>query len=110
LYLLISAHGVKGAIAHIVLCATVQLVVGFPFLAYHPWSYIAGSFNLGRVFMHRWSVNLKFLPEEVFTSRWLAMLLLLAHASFLVIFYLRHLGHNSSWLSRWRTDTSPPSP
>lgn len=63
LYLLISALGVKGAIGHIVLCAAVQLAVGFPFLAYHPMSYIAGSFNLGRVFMHRWSVNLKFLPE-----------------------------------------------
>ena len=63
LYLLISAHGMRGALGHISLCAAVQVAVGFPFLAFHPASYIKASFNLGRVFMHRWSVNLKFVPE-----------------------------------------------
>ena len=42
-----------------------QVAVAAPFLAAHPGPYLRGSFDLGRVFMRRWSVNLNWLPEEV---------------------------------------------
>ena len=42
-----------------------QLVVGLPFLWGDAWAYLRGSFDIGRVFLHQWSVNLRFLPQEV---------------------------------------------
>ncbi|CAJ0566571.1 unnamed protein product, partial [Mesorhabditis spiculigera] len=43
-----------------------QLYVAFPFILYDPISYIRRSFDLGRVFMFKWTVNWRFLPEELF--------------------------------------------
>lgn len=39
-----------------------------------------------RVFLHVWSVNLKFLPEALFQSKALAVSLLVAHLSLLWLF------------------------
>lgn len=41
---------------------------------------------LRRVFLHIWSVNLKFLPEALFQSKALAVGLLVAHLSLLWLF------------------------
>ncbi len=41
---------------------------------------------LCRVFQHKWSVNLKFLPEETFQSRAVAIALLVAHVGLLWLF------------------------
>ena len=38
--------------------------------------YFKGAFDLGRVFMFKWTVNFKFLPEDVFVSKGLALALL----------------------------------
>lgn len=40
-----------------------QALLGAPFLAAAPGSYLQKAFELSRVFMHKWTVNLKFLPE-----------------------------------------------
>ncbi len=49
-----------------------------PFLAAAPASYVHKAFELSRVFLHRWTVNLKFLPEAVLESPRLAAALLAA--------------------------------
>lgn len=67
------------------ICAGVQLVLGYPFLSTYPVSYLRKSFELDRVFLYKWTVNLKFLPENVFVSRSLSLLLLSGHIAFLVI-------------------------
>jgi alpha-1,3-mannosyltransferase len=59
------------------ICAAVQLVLAIPFLTTYPVEYISRSFDLGRVFMHKWTVNFKFLSEDVFVSKNLSILLLL---------------------------------
>ena len=58
------------------ICAAVQLIVGYPFLTTYPLEYISRSFELSRVFMHKWTVNLKFLPEHIFVRKDLGLILL----------------------------------
>jgi alpha-1,3-mannosyltransferase len=53
-------------------CGT-QVGLGWPFIA-HDWrAYMNGAFDLGRVFTHTWTVNWKFIPEEQFISKELAL-------------------------------------
>ncbi|CAI5480813.1 unnamed protein product [Closterium sp. Yama58-4] len=44
-----------------------QLLVGWPFISTFPQAYFGRAFDLGRVFIHFWSVNFKFVPESIFT-------------------------------------------
>ena len=75
----ISNLGKLGALVQLAICAGVQLVVGFPFLASHPMEYIIGAFNLGQVFLYEWTVNFRFLPEDIFVSRIFHIVLLAGH-------------------------------
>jgi len=63
-----------------------QVVLALPFLLVNPWSYISKSFDLGRVFLFEWTVNWKFLPEDVFLNRIFHIGLLSAHILCLVSF------------------------
>ena len=65
--------------------AGIQLVLGAPFLATYPWSYLSRSFDLGRQFMYKWTVNFRFLPEHIFLSKGLAVSLLAMHAALLLL-------------------------
>ena len=53
-----------------------QLLLGAPFLLHHPVAYLVRSFELGRVFKFEWTVNFKFLSEEIFVSPVLSVVLL----------------------------------
>ncbi|KAK9785106.1 hypothetical protein WJX73_007563 [Symbiochloris irregularis] len=66
--------------------AALQLGLGAPFLLHAPGAYLGRAFELSRVFLHQWSVNLKFLPEHVFQARWLAAALLIGHLATLWLF------------------------
>lgn len=85
--LMCQARGVGGALRRIFgICLPAQIALGLPFLLHAPWSYLARAFELTRVFFHKWSVNGAFLPEEVFLDKKLALLLLLLHLTFLLVF------------------------
>jgi alpha-1,3-mannosyltransferase len=58
-------------------CAIIQVVLGAPFLLHSPISYVSKSFEFSRVFFYKWTVNFKFLSEEVFLSPHLSKSLLL---------------------------------
>lgn len=45
-----------------------QLAVGAPFLAANWRGYLGRAFELSRVFTYKWTVNWKFLDEEVRAS------------------------------------------
>lgn len=65
-----------------------------PFLLVNPWSYLSRSFDLGRVFLYEWTVNWKFISEEMFLNRYLHIGLLSAHILVLLIFvpiWIRYL-------------------
>jgi alpha-1,3-mannosyltransferase len=68
------------------ICGLVQLILGAPFLYTNPYSYIKGSFDLGRIFEHQWTVNYRFLPREIFESRSLHFSLLTLHILLLLLF------------------------
>lgn len=77
LLVLLLGTGLQETVVCLSICAVVQLILGYPFLSTYPVSYLSRSFDLGRVFMYKWTVNFKFLPEEVFVSKPLSVLLLL---------------------------------
>lgn len=84
--LLIKDVGLIGSLNCIAVCAFLQIGLASPFLATNFWGYVGRSFELGRVFMHKWTVNLRFLPEDVFVSKWLALSLLVLHLVVLGMF------------------------
>jgi alpha-1,3-mannosyltransferase len=75
-----------GVLAALSCAAIFQVIVGMPFLAAYPTEYLSRAFNLGRVFIHFWSVNFKFVHEEVFVSKPFAITLLVVHLGLLFLF------------------------
>lgn len=71
------------------ICAMSQLVLGAPFLLTYPISYLRKAFELDRVFFYKWTVNFKFLPEDIFVSKRWALILLILHLSGLTVAAVR---------------------
>jgi alpha-1,3-mannosyltransferase len=63
-----------------------QLVLATPFLMENPQGYLVRSFNLGRQFFYKWTVNWRLLPEEIFLDRRFQLALLFGHITVLVAF------------------------
>ena len=76
------------------ICAVVQLVVGYPFLTTFPVEYLSRSFEIGRVFQHIWTVNLKFLPEDVFVRKDLGLALLVCTVLVMCMFARKWIVEN----------------
>eukprot|EP00614_Pseudopedinella_elastica_P005918 CAMPEP_0172595124 /NCGR_PEP_ID=MMETSP1068-20121228/14687_1 /TAXON_ID=35684 /ORGANISM="Pseudopedinella elastica, Strain CCMP716" /LENGTH=329 /DNA_ID=CAMNT_0013393523 /DNA_START=315 /DNA_END=1304 /DNA_ORIENTATION=+ len=82
LLLLLQTYGVNSperalrVVGCLAICAVTQLILAAPFLTAAPVSYLRGAFDLGRVFMFKWTVNWKFLPEPIFVGKGFALLLL----------------------------------
>lgn len=66
-------------------CALPQVILGAPFLATYPLSYLRKAFELDRVFFYQWTVNWRFLPEIIFVSKSWSLTLLLLHLTTLAI-------------------------
>ncbi|KAF1627475.1 UNVERIFIED_CONTAM: Dol-P-Man:Man(5)GlcNAc(2)-PP-Dol alpha-1,3-mannosyltransferase, partial [Eudyptes pachyrhynchus] len=94
LFLLLQRFGLLGCIPKLCICALLQVVLGLPFLLVNPVGYLTRSFDLGRQFQFKWTVNWRFLPEEVFQNRAFHVILLLAHLAGLGLFAL-HRWHRS---------------
>ncbi|GMI45030.1 hypothetical protein TrCOL_g9337 [Triparma columacea] len=84
LLLYLQSSSVASTIASLSICAGVQLALGYPFLSTFPVPYLRKAFELDRVFFYKWTVNLKFLPEAVFLSKPLSLLLLAAHVASII--------------------------
>uniref|UniRef100_A0A2P2I132 dolichyl-P-Man:Man5GlcNAc2-PP-dolichol alpha-1,3-mannosyltransferase n=1 Tax=Hirondellea gigas TaxID=1518452 RepID=A0A2P2I132_9CRUS len=90
LHMYFTSLGLLGTIGQLTVCAAVQVLVGAPFLLTNPEAYITGAFNMGRVFLYKWSVNWKFLPEDVFLDKHFHIGLLALHLLLLAIFAYAH--------------------
>mmetsp|Transcript_719 Transcript_719/g.1517 ORF Transcript_719/g.1517 Transcript_719/m.1517 type:complete len:435 (-) Transcript_719:1315-2619(-) len=88
LFLLIQASPIM-TIPRLAICGITQLILGAPFLARYPISYLRKAFELDRQFFFKWTVNLKFLPVDVFLSKPWAIFLLLLHVLLLIIYHYR---------------------
>jgi len=80
--------GLKGTIKQLLICGAFQLALGAPFLLTYPVEYLKGSFDLGRVFEHKWTVNYRFLSREIFENKAFHLGLLGLHL-LLLGFFLR---------------------
>ncbi|GMS84635.1 hypothetical protein PENTCL1PPCAC_6810 [Pristionchus entomophagus] len=94
-FLLLTNTGYAGAIWYIGVCGLVQLFFGISFLARDHWAYLTRSFDLSRVFLFKWTVNWRFLPEDIFLDKRLHLLLLALHliAVFLFAFFMWFRTH-----------------
>lgn len=59
--------------------------MAIPFIAVKPWSYASRAFELSRQFLFKWTVNWRFVGEDVFLSSGFSRALLALHASLLVL-------------------------
>eukprot|EP01095_Lingulamoeba_sp_RSL-Kostka_P000131 TRINITY_DN10238_c0_g1_i1.p1 TRINITY_DN10238_c0_g1~~TRINITY_DN10238_c0_g1_i1.p1 ORF type:complete len:433 (+),score=81.54 TRINITY_DN10238_c0_g1_i1:27-1325(+) len=84
--MLVKQFGFVKTVPHLMFMALIQIVAGLPFLLTFPKEYFNGAFNFSRQFMYKWTVNLKFLPEETFLSKELATGLLVGNLLVLLIF------------------------
>ncbi|XP_020799082.1 lethal(2)neighbour of tid protein [Drosophila serrata] len=78
--------GLLKTLLQLVICGSVQLLLGAPFLLTHPLEYLRGSFDLGRIFEHKWTVNYRFLTKELFENRTFHLSLLGLHLLLLLVF------------------------
>lgn len=78
--------GWKGTIKQLFVCGMIQLILGAPFLLSNPVAYLKGSFDIGRVFNHTWTVNYRFLEVEIFENQCFHLTLLAIHVILLLIF------------------------
>ena len=86
LVLLFKRHGLLHTFRHGSIILFIQILIAFPFLRAHPWSYLASAFEFSRVFLYKWTVNWRFLSEEVFLSKAWTLTLLVGHLGTLVAF------------------------
>lgn len=70
----------------------VQMAVNWPFLSVNREvlkHFFQQAFDFGRVFLYKWTVNWKFIPENVFLSREFHLALLALHVTVLLWFVLK---------------------
>ena len=65
-----------------------QLLLGLPFLLVNPLGYVMRSFDVGRQFLFKWTVNWRFLGPELFVNRQFHAALLALHVIALLVFYV----------------------
>jgi hypothetical protein len=90
LVLLVLRHGWRGTLPLLSLCAAIQLLLGAPFLYTNPTGYVTRSFDLGRQFFFKWTVNWRFLPEWLFLHRGFHLALLTFNLGTWAIFAYTH--------------------
>lgn len=78
---------IKQTIFNLAICGFIQLILAAPFLYANPLAYIKGSFDFGRVFEHKWTVNYRFLDRTFFENPHFHITLLIVHLSLLILFY-----------------------
>lgn len=83
---LLQALPFKRAINAALLMGQIQFTLALPFLLTNGRGYLARSFDLGRVFLFKWTTNWRFIGEETFLSREFAGTLLVTNVLLLAIF------------------------
>ncbi|GLV37068.1 ALG3 alpha-13- mannosyltransferase [Carabus blaptoides fortunei] len=82
----ITSLGIRKTICHLALCGCVQLLLAAPFLYTNALAYLQASFDIGRVFEHRWTVNYRFFERILFENRTFHAALLVLHVTLLLAF------------------------
>lgn len=85
-FVLVQGAGLQNAFSAGVFVLGQQVIFGSPFLQDSPLEYIQSSFDFGRAFLFKWTVNWRFMGEELFLSKSFAMSLLVVHICSLAVF------------------------
>ncbi|RPD66293.1 glycosyltransferase family 58 protein [Lentinus tigrinus ALCF2SS1-7] len=88
LVILFKRRGLVSTLVHMLALAATQIFIGLPFLMEFPKSYLKYSYEFSRVFLFKWTVNWRFLGEELFLSPAWAKGLLVGHITTLALFGL----------------------
>ena len=81
----VATQGIFGTALQLSVCALIQLILAYPFITTYPLQYLKGAFDVGRVFLFKWTVNWRFLPEEVFIHKGFHAALLIVHLVVLML-------------------------
>ncbi|EFI28445.1 dolichyl-P-Man:Man(5)GlcNAc(2)-PP-dolichyl mannosyltransferase [Coprinopsis cinerea okayama7 len=86
--ILFKRKGLLRTLAYIMSIVAIQHIVAAPFLKVDAWAYLQNAFDLGRVFLYKWTVNWRIFDEETFLSSEFAASLLFGHVFVLCAFGL----------------------
>ncbi|GAP84889.2 putative dolichyl-P-Man:Man c -PP-dolichyl mannosyltransferase [Rosellinia necatrix] len=84
--ILLLGRGFTGSLQLAAIIAQIQFTLAVPFLRANPQGYLSRAFELSRQFFFKWTVNWRFVGEDIFLSRPFALSLLTLHASVLLWF------------------------
>ena len=107
LVILVKRRGIIPSLPPLAIIAAIQLAVAYPFRN-HLGEYVAGAFDLSRVFLYKWTVNWRMVSEETFLSVQWQMSLLLGHIAVLCLFGWRWIGGWDVIIRAVRRPTLPP--
>ena len=79
-------RGMGGGLKQAWMMAQLQIVIALQFLPTNTAGYFRRAFEFSRVFMFKWTVNWRFVGEDVFLSKAFSISLLIGHVSALVLF------------------------
>jgi alpha-1,3-mannosyltransferase len=88
LAILFRRGGLVSTLRHSITIALAQILLALPFLRENASSYLQRSFDFGRIFLYKWTVNWRFVEEETFLSPLWATGLLIGQAAALIAFGL----------------------
>ncbi|KAF3767108.1 family 58 glycosyltransferase [Cryphonectria parasitica EP155] len=83
--LIFFTQGIVGTVATLGSMGALQALIAAPFLQF-PWSYLSRAFEFSRQFFFKWTVNWRFVGEDMFLSKQFSYTLLALHASVLLTF------------------------
>jgi alpha-1,3-mannosyltransferase len=84
--ILFLARGVQASLKQAWLMAQLQIVIAFPLLPANAMGYLTKAFEFSRQFLFKWTVNWRFVGEDIFLSRGFSVSLLVGHISTLALF------------------------
>ncbi|KIV99564.1 uncharacterized protein PV09_08742 [Verruconis gallopava] len=85
-FVLLQAIELERSITMALLVAQTQGLFAYEFVRTHWRAYVYRAFDFGRQFLYKWTVNWRFVPEDIFLSRSFSISLLAAHAALLLLF------------------------
>lgn len=85
-FVLVQGMGLQNALIFGASVVGLHALIGGPFLQVAPWEYVRNAFDFGRAFLFQWTVNWRFMGEDLFLSKSFAWSLLAVHLSSLVVF------------------------
>lgn len=84
--MLFLGRGMAGSLKQAWMMIQLQLVIALQFLPTNTVGYFRRAFEFSRVFMFKWTVNWRYVGEDVFLSKAFSISLLIGHVSTLVLF------------------------